>query len=70
VYFVQIYVSTNTGVAVLFLREICFLICSVDQKRADLKCLCFIIYTWKEWLHILWGSWITLFFILVRTETN
>jgi hypothetical protein len=56
VYFVQIYVSTNTDVSVLFLREICFLICSVDQERADLKCLCFIIYTWKEWLRILRGQ--------------
>jgi len=31
VYFIQIYVSTNVGVSVSFLWEICFLVCSVDQ---------------------------------------
>jgi hypothetical protein len=42
-YFVQMYVSTNTGISVLFLREICFMFYSVDQERADLKFICFII---------------------------
>jgi len=40
------------------------------SKRADLKFLCFIEFTWKEWLSILWGSWIALVFVFVRTENK